>query len=218
MSLHRAIDGQTCRTTHNDKHITSTKMKIFHLRNLVLALFASLLFSPVPAGATPQMGDSAPDFTLNTVDGQAVHLSELTAKSDVVLVVLRGWPGYQCPLCTAQAHDFVQAADKFKAAGVKVVMVYPGPADDLTKHASDFLQDKNWPKDFVLLLDPDYSFTDSYGLRWNKKNETAYPSTFIIGNDGKETFVHVSHQHGDRVKAETVLGMMPDTSQDSMTK
>ncbi|HXI69277.1 MAG TPA: peroxiredoxin family protein [Verrucomicrobiae bacterium] len=193
-------------------------MKIFHLRNLVLALFASLLVSSVLAATIPQMGDSTPDFTLNTVDGQTVHLSDLTAKSDIVLVVLRGWPGYQCPLCTAQAHDFIQAADKFKAAGVKVVMVYPGPADDLTKHASDFLQDKNWPKGFTLVLDPDYSFTDSYGLRWNKQNETAYPSTFVIGKNGKVTFVHVSHQHGDRVKAETVLAKVPNASQDSMIK
>jgi peroxiredoxin len=192
-------------------------MKILHIRTLALAFLTSLLISSAPA-ATPQMGEAAPDFTLNTLDGQSVHLSDLTAKSDVILVVLRGWPGYQCPACTAQAHDFVQAADKFKAAGVQVVMVYPGPADDLMKHASDFVHDKNWPKDFLLVLDPDYSFTKAYDLRWDKKNETAYPSTFVIGKDGKVTFAHVSHQHGDRVKAETVLAKVPSASQDSMAK
>ena len=193
-------------------------MKMFHLRILALAFLASLLVSTASAASIPQIGDSAPDFTLNTVDGQTVHLSDLTAKSDVVLAVLRGWPGYQCPACTAQAHDFVQAADKFKAAGLQVVMVYPGPSEELVKHASDFLQDKNWPKDFILVLDPDFSFTKSYGLRWNKENETAYPATFVIGKDGKVAFVHVSHQHGDRVKAETVLANMSKSTQDSMTK
>ncbi len=167
------------------------------------------------AATPPQVGDMAPDFTLKTLDDQSVRLSDLTAKSDVVLVVLRGWPGYTCPFCTKQAHDFVHNAEKFQAAGVQVVMVYPGPADDLKAHATDFLQDKDWPTNFLFVLDPDYSFTKSYGLRWDAPKETAYPSTFIIGKDGKVLFAHVSKQHGGRVTADTVLkalnaGMMKD--------
>ena len=55
----------------------------------------------------PSVGSVAPDFTLNTLDDQSVRLDDLTAKGKVVLVVLRGWPGYQCPFCSRQAHDFV---------------------------------------------------------------------------------------------------------------
>ena len=153
----------------------------------------------------PQVGSMAPDFTLKTLDNQSVRLRDLMAKSEVVLVVLRGWPGYQCPFCTRQAHDFASHEEKFKADGVQVVMVYPGPADDLKAHATEFLQDKNWPKDFLFVLDPDYSFTKAYGLRWDVPKETAYPSTFIIGKDGKVIFAHISKQHGDRVGAEAVL-------------
>jgi peroxiredoxin len=157
------------------------------------------------AATPPQVGSMAPDFTLKTLDDQSVRLADLTATSDVVLVVLRGWPGYQCPFCTRQAHDFVGNADKLKAAGVQVVMVYPGQADALKAHATEFLQDKNWPSDFLFVLDPDYSFTKSYGLRWDAPHETAYPSTFIIGKDGKITFAHVSKKHGDRVGSDMVL-------------
>ena len=128
-----------------------------------------------------------------------------TQEKGTVLVVLRGWPGYQCPLCSRQAHDFVSNDKKFKVAGAQVLMVYPGPADALKARAAEFLQDKNWPKDFLLVLDPDYSFTKTYGLRWDAPKETAYPSAFIIGKDSKITFAHVSKQHGDRVGAETVL-------------
>jgi peroxiredoxin len=167
------------------------------------------------AASPPQVGSVAPDFTLKTLEDQSVRLSDLTAKSDVVLVVLRGWPGYQCPFCTRQAHDFVGNADKLKAAGVQVIMVYPGPANDLKAHASEFLQDKNWPNDFLFVLDPDYSFTKAYGLRWDAPKETAYPSTFIIGKNGKVIFAHVSKKHRDRVGSDTVLkalnaGMMKD--------
>lgn len=153
----------------------------------------------------PQVGSMAPDFTLKTLDDQTVGLKDLTAKSAVVLVVLRGWPGYQCPFCSRQAHDFVSHEEEFKTDMVQVVIVYPGPSDDLKAHAADFLHDKNWPKDFLFVLDADYSFTKAYGLRWDAPKETAYPSTFIIGKDGKVIFEHVSRQHGDRVAAETVL-------------
>jgi len=153
----------------------------------------------------PQVGDKAPDFTLKTLDDQTVHLSDVTAKSKVVLVELRGWPGYDCPFCTKQVRDYVSNADKLKAAGVQILIVYPGPADDLKAHAADFLQDKSWPKDFLFVLDPDYSFTKSYGLRWEANNETAYPSTFIIDTENKVQFAHVAKGHGDRVSSAAVL-------------
>jgi peroxiredoxin len=192
-------------------------MKIKNFRKLAFAVLACALPLAVTAQTgnmahdtmkmmtSPRVGSMAPDFTLKTLDDQSVRLSERTAKSDVVLVVLRGWPGYQCPLCTRQAHDFVNNAEKLKTAGVQVVMVYPGPADNLKAHATEFLQDKSWPNDFLFVLDPDYSFTKSYGLRWDAPRETAYPSTFIIGKDGKVLFAHVSKQHGDRVGPDAVL-------------
>jgi peroxiredoxin len=189
------------------------------MKTLVKLLSFAVLTCALPlvlnAATSPQVGSMASDFTLRTLDDRSVRLSNLTAKSDVVLVVLRGWPGYQCPFCTRQAHDFVSSAEKLKAAGVQVVMVYPGPADDLKAHATEFLQNKDWPNDFLFVLDPDYTFTKSYGLRWDAPRETAYPSTFIIGKDGKVFFARVSKQHGGRVSADTVLktlhaGMMKD--------
>jgi peroxiredoxin Q/BCP len=157
------------------------------------------------AAHPPQVGDKASDFTLKTPDDQTVRLSDVTARTKVVLVELRGWPGYDCPFCTKQVHDYVSNADKLKAAGVQVLMVYPGPADDLKAHATGFLQDKRWPKDFLFVLDPDYSFTKSYGLRWEGENETAYPSTFIIDTENKVQFAHVAKGHGDRVSPAAVL-------------
>jgi thioredoxin-dependent peroxiredoxin len=185
-------------------------MKITNLRKMAFATLACALPLTIIAANPPQVGDNAPDFALKTLDDQTVRLSDVTAKGKVVLVELRGWPGYTCPFCTRQVHDYVRNADKLKAAGVRVLMVYPGPADDLKAHATDFLQDKNWPKDFLFVLDPDYSFTKSYGLRWNGEHETAYPSTFIIDTDNKVRFAHVSKGHGDRVGSAAVLEVLQD--------
>jgi peroxiredoxin Q/BCP len=180
-------------------------MKFTYFHKIVFAALVCALPLNLVAANPPRVGDTAADFTLKTLDDQPVQLSSLTPKSEVVLVVLRGWPGYQCPFCTRQAHDFIRHANQFKTAGVQVVMIYPGPADDLKAHGHEFLQDKDWPKEFLFALDPDYAFTESYGVRWQGSGETAYPSTFLIAKDGKVLFAHVSRQHGDRVRAEDVL-------------
>ena len=180
-------------------------MIVTNLRKMAFAALACALPLTINAANFPQVGDNAPDFALKTLDDQTVRLSDVAAKSKVVLVELRGWPGYDCPFCTKQVHDYVRNADKLKAAGVQVLMVYPGPADDLKAHATNFLQDKNWPKDFLFVLDPDYSFTKSYGLRWEGENETAYPSTFIIDTNNKVQFAHVGKGHGDRISSAAVL-------------
>ncbi len=185
-------------------------MKIIDLSKMALAALACALPLIVNAAATPQAGDTAPDFALKTLDGQTVRLSDATAKNKVVLIELRGWPGYQCPLCTRQVHDYVSNAEKFKAAGVQVLMIYPGPAADLKDHAHEFLQDKSWPKDFLFVIDPDYTFTMSYGLRWDANKETAHPSTFIIDTENKVRFAHVSKAHGDRIDSAAALKALQD--------
>ena len=177
-----------------------------NLRLPLRSALTALTFAALAATAAmpPAVGDTAPDFTLKTLDAMPVELKQLTSQSPVVLVVLRGWPGYQCPLCTRQVHDFVPHAAEFASAGAKVLMVYPGSAQNLQAHAQEFLRDKNWPKEFLFVIDPDYTFTTAYGLRWDAKGETAYPSTFIIDKTQKVRFAHISKQHGDRVSAATV--------------
>ena len=155
--------------------------------------------------APPKVGDKAPDFALKTLDDQTVRLSDLTATGRVVLVVLRGWPGYQCPLCTRQVQDYIAAAASFESAKALVVMIYPGPADDLKAHATEFLKNKLWPKEFIYLTDPAYSMVNAYGLRWDAPGETAYPSTFVLDRKGVVRFAKISHDHGNRTKAAEVL-------------
>lgn len=167
---------------------------------------AALAFTACAMHATtpPQVGEAAPEFTLNTLDGKTVALKDLTAKQRIVLVVLRGWPGYQCPVCTKQVHDFVTKADEFSGKAT-VLMVYPGRAEKLKEHAEEFLKNKGWPKEFILLNDPDYTFTKTYGLRWDAPGETAYPSTFIVDKAGKVRFAKVSKDHGGRASAAEAL-------------
>lgn len=177
------------------------KNKILHF----VATMALLAFTTSTFAAQPKVGDNAPDFTLKTLEDKDVKLSELTAKEKVVLVVLRGWPGYQCPLCTRQVRNFTDSAAEFAKANARVVMVYPGPSDKLKAHAKEFLGNTEWPKDFVFVTDPDFTMVNAYGLRWDAKSETAYPSTFVVDRKGAVRFAKISKGHGDRSKAGNLL-------------
>jgi peroxiredoxin len=169
--------------------------------------FASVL--PLAAATPPTVGEKARDFTLSTPEGKAVQLSKVMAQGPVVLVVLRGYPGYQCPYCNRQVQDFIQKAQGFADAGARVILVYPGPGQELGAKANEFLADKKLPDYFDLVLDPDYAFTNLYGLRWDAPQETAYPSTFLIDRQGTIFFSKIVKEHGGRTTAAEIVDALP---------
>lgn len=167
------------------------------------------MFAALASAAPPSVGEKAPDFTLSTPEGKSVHLAELISKGPVVLVVLRGFPGYQCPYCNRQVQDFIAKSQGFAETGARVVLVYPGPPQDLGARANEFLADKKLPENFDLVLDPGYTFTNLYGLRWDAPHETAYPSTFLIDARGSIFFSKIVKEHGGRTTAAEILDAMP---------
>ena len=154
----------------------------------------------------PKVGQEAPTFSLKSPNGDVVELHKLTASSPVVLLVLRGWPEYQCPICSRQMGQFFSKKAEFEKLGAHVVMIYPGPADKLAEHAKEFQGNQKFSDNFHFLIDPEYKFTNAWGLRWEAPRETAYPSTFIVGKDNKIKYGVTSVSHGDRSDAATVLG------------
>ena len=182
----------------------------------VLTIACSLFFAVSAFGQTPALGAKAPDFTLSTPTGKAVTLSTEEGGQSLVLVILRGFPGYQCPYCVKQVHDFVEHASDFKAKNTRVLLVYPGPpasrgilslsTKDLDQHAKGFLDKQaELPSNVVLVTDPDYKVTNLFGLRWDSPHETAYPSTFVLDKKGTVVFEKISHSHGDRLSAQDAL-------------
>lgn len=160
------------------------------------------------AASPPAQGETAAEFALQSIGGKEVSLRALTSEGPVVLLVLRGYPGYQCPICTRQVGEFLSRAKDFASAGSKVVMIYPGPSANLDDHAEQFISGKTLPDHFDLLIDPDYTFTNAYGLRWDAPRETAYPAAFVIGQDGVVRFAKVSQTHGGRASVGEVLGVL----------
>ena len=170
----------------------------------VIPAFAFLASSSLLA-AGPEVGAKAPEFSLNNLARTAVKLSEQTARGPVVLILLRGFPGYQCPLCNRQVNELIQSAQSFADANARVLFVYPGPATIVHDKAEEFVAGKKLPGHFQILLDADFQFTNLYGLRWDAPKETAYPSTFVLDRSGRITFAKVSQTHGGRSTPAEIL-------------
>jgi peroxiredoxin len=180
------------------------------VRTLLALLFLSSSVFVSGLAETPTLQGKAPDFTLSTPEGVPVRLAELLKNGDVALVFLRGFPGYQCPYCQRQVHDLEQDSAKFAAHGIQLLLVYPGMASQLDDRAKEFLgKEDALPANFHLVIDPGFTVTNLYGLRWNADRETAYPSTFLLDRTGKVLFVKISHTHGDRATTADILGALP---------
>ena len=180
--------------------------RLFRAAVLLAALAAvPPVFAAGGFGQAPKLGETAPLFSLLDLDGQRVTLAGELTHGPVVLVLLRGWPGYQCPFCTRQFADFLGHAPAFETVGARVVWVYPGPSDSLQQHAREFLASRALPSNFRIATDPDYVFTNAYGLRWDAPQETAYPATFVIDRGGTVRFAQISVGHDGRAPAIDVL-------------
>ena len=187
----------------------NSRSPFFGVLRCLVALACIVAGPGMAAAQTPAVGAKAPDFTLQTPTGAPVTLAKERAKGTTVLVLLRGFPGYQCPYCVRQVHDFVEHSADFAARKANVVLVYPGPPADLDQHAKEFLaMEAALPSNIKLVIDPDYKMTNLYGLRWDAPHETAYPSTFILDARGTVLFEKISHSHGDRTSADDILAQL----------
>jgi len=125
------------------------------------------------------IGDKAPNFTLNDKNGQAVSLSDFMGKK----VVLYFYPKDNTPGCTRQACAFAGLYQEFEKRGVAVI----GISKDSVASHQKFADKYSLP--FVLLSDPERVAIEAYGV-WQEKKLYGKTSmgvartTFIIDENG----------------------------------
>jgi peroxiredoxin Q/BCP len=125
-------------------------------------------------------GAPAPDFELQSDEGETVALSALRGKP----VVLYFYPKDDTPGCTTEACEFRDAYDRFREQGVEIFGVSP----DTEASHQKFKTKYELP--FTLLADPDHRAAEAYGV-WKEKRNYGKTymgierSTFIIDADGK---------------------------------
>ena len=135
-----------------------------------------------------QPGETAPDFTAETADGQHVSLADSRGRQSVVLYF---YPRDNTSVCTAQACAFRDAYENFTQAGAVVIGV---SADSNSSHRG-FAETKKLP--FILLSDADGRLQKLYGVT---KTLGLIPRrvTFVIDPQGIVRHTFSALLSGDR--------------------
>lgn len=125
------------------------------------------------------IGDTAPDFTLETDDHKTMTLSKLRGKK----VVLFFYPKDMTPGCTQEACDFRDNYARLKALGTEIIGISKDNANTHTK----FKEKYQLP--YTLLVDGNADICEKYGVI-NKKSLFGKTflgiqrSTFLIDEKG----------------------------------
>ncbi len=119
---------------------------------------------PEPA---PSQGATAPDITLQNLDGESVSLSDYRGQP----VVLNFWATW-CGPCRAEMPHLQDVYEAHRDAGLVVLGVN---VRETREEAVGFLRELG--VDFPVLLDPDLAAVERYSV-------TSLPITFFIDRDG----------------------------------
>jgi len=121
----------------------------------------------VPKALSAKVGEAAPDFSLDTLDGKTVKLSDFRGKP----VVLNFWASW----CTPCRKEFPMLKDAYAAGNGKWSLVGVNTQDLIESDGRNFAkaQGATWPNGF----DADSAVKKGYGV-------TGLPETFFIDKDG----------------------------------
>ncbi len=145
--------------------------------------------------------------TLVDREGKPASLTAWRGKP-VVLVFMRGFPGFICPYCTTYTAQIATRYDEIKAAGAEVLVVYPTEEKDTDKVAefvkacNEILTEEGEEGlAFPVLLDPGLKVVQQYNIQ----GDLSRPSTFVLDAEGVIRYVYVGKDSADRPSVERIL-------------
>lgn len=133
-------------------------------------LYATLLALPA---AALEVGDRAPDFSLEGSDGKRYSLADYRGKQAVVLA---WFPRAYTSGCTVECKSLTENGHLIREYEVSYFMASVDPLEDNKGFAEET------GADFPLLSDPDKSVAEAYGVL--HPMGFAQRHTFYIGKDG----------------------------------
>jgi peroxiredoxin len=140
--------------------------------------------APQPTSENTPSGPKAPDFTLKTLSGGQITLSELKGK-----VVLVDFWSTTCDPCLAEMPELVKLYEERKEKGFEILAVTIDGPETAAKVPATVKKNKMI---FPILLDEDTEAMD----RFNPKGEL--PFTAVIDKNGFIVLKRAGYQPGDK--------------------
>ncbi|MCA0983186.1 TlpA family protein disulfide reductase [Halobacillus yeomjeoni] len=116
-----------------------------------------------------KVGEKAPDFTLETLNGETVNLSELKGKK----VFINFWATW-CPPCREEMPEMEKFHQEY-GDEVEVLAINSTGAEKNIEKVESYVQEGGYT--FPILLDPDLEMNQIY-------QAISIPTTYFIGTDG----------------------------------
>ncbi len=155
--------------------MNATRIALGVLVAAVIVFFGMRVFA-ADSQPIPQVGQTAPGFTLPTQEGTNVSLNQYKGK----WVVLYFYPKDMTSGCTIEAHNFQNDMSKFDALNAVVL----GVSVQSVKSHQEFCAKDGLH--FKLLADTEYDVTQKYGSLGNYMGmKLAKRNTFLIDPHGK---------------------------------
>jgi peroxiredoxin len=156
------------------------------------------------------VGKPLPFQTMKSVDGTEVDLRQYRGKRRVMIVVLRGFLGEVCCYCIAQTKALAQARQKLEAAGVEVLVIYPGPRENEESFRQLYeLEFGEGPPPYRVFYDPDLALVTSLGIA----GDLAYPTTLIVDDKGVVQYAYVGEHRADRPATKKLIEVIEGMQQ-----
>ncbi len=154
----------------------------------ILAVVAALFAVTAWSAKTDLLQKQAPDFTLKSLEGPNVKLSEL--RGDVVLINF--WASW-CGPCRQEMPLLEELSSKYEPMGFTMLGVNVEEDSTAAKSMLDELG-----VSFPILFDNENTVSESYDV-------IAMPTTVIVDRDGKVQYVHHGYKPGDEGKYQDAI-------------
>ncbi|PZU12954.1 MAG: peroxiredoxin [Sphingobium sp.] len=162
--------------------------------SLPLAVAATLLGS-TGAMAALAVGAKAPDFTTRGAQAGKTFTLTLSHQLKRGPVVLYFFPKAFTPGCSAEAREFAENIDKFKAAGATVIGMSGDPVDDLVAFSTKECAGK------FAVASAGPNIVSSYDVALKMRPGMTDRTSYVIAPSGRVAFVHSEMNYSGHVKS-----------------
>jgi peroxiredoxin Q/BCP len=137
------------------------------------------LLTAILLGATPKVGDVAPDFTVKDTEGTTYTLSKMLEKGPVILAF---FPKAFTSGCTKELTAYSAGFPELGRKGVQLIAVSVDDVETQKKFKASL------GATFALVADPDRKLVELYDVKMPVVG-VASRVTFVIGKDRKITSI-----------------------------
>lgn len=154
----------------------------------------ALFVVPKAATSALSVGTQAPNFTTRGALAGKVFTLTLSDQLKKGPVVLYFFPAAFTPGCTAEAREFAEATDRFRAAGATVIGMSADPVDKLAKFSVQECRNKFAVASAGPAVIKGYDVALPVGGMTNR-------TSYVIAPTGRIAFVHSAMSYKDHVKS-----------------